>query len=366
MSSASMTQWETNTSDRNSNKHTIRLLYSGTSFKDEVSNFLSGAFAVHSETDIDNCETYLKEQSLFSLPDVIVLEVDNKDKCFSFIKSIKKDPLLKGLVIILLSDGTDVTVRELAMQNRVNDLYVMPIPLKDLSERIVFLVKFKLIKPQLADLSKIDVTYRIPFYKRTFDVVASGVVLLLLSPFFLIIFAIIALESKGPVLFSSKRVGTGYKVFDFYKFRSMRKDASKELVSLSDLNQYDKQEGGKNTFVKLKNDPRITRFGGFIRKYSIDEIPQLFNVFIGDMSLVGNRPLPLYEAEMLTSNEWSMRFLGPAGLTGLWQVSRRGKADMSERERKKLDNFYAQNYSFWLDVKIIMSTIPAMVQKEKV
>jgi lipopolysaccharide/colanic/teichoic acid biosynthesis glycosyltransferase len=95
-------------------------------------------------------------------------------------------------------------------------------------------------------------------------------------------------------------------------------------------------------------------------------LPQLFNIIKGDMSVVGNRPLPVYEAEMLTSNEWSMRFLGPAGLTGLWQISKRGKEDMSERERKKLDNFYAQKYSLWLDLKIIIGTVPALFQKEKV
>jgi lipopolysaccharide/colanic/teichoic acid biosynthesis glycosyltransferase len=118
--------------------------------------------------------------------------------------------------------------------------------------------------------------------------------------------------------------------------------------------------------LTIKNDPRITRIGGFLRSSSLDELPQLFNILMGDMSLVGNRPLPLYEAEMLTSNEWSMRFLGPAGLTGLWQISKRGKEDMSERERKKLDNFYAQNYSFWLDLKILLGTFPALFQKEKV
>ena len=107
-------------------------------------------------------------------------------------------------------------------------------------------------------------------------------------------------------------------------------------------------------------------FGRFIRKTSIDELPQLFNILKGDMSTVGNRPLPLYEAEMLTSNDWAMRFLAPAGLTGLWQVSKRGREDMSERERKKLDNFYAQKYSFRFDMKILLSTIPALFQKEKV
>ncbi len=348
-------------------KNPIRLLYSGESFKEDVLPRLNAAFYLHVESTVEDCSNYLKDQSLFNLPDVIVLEVSNKTECFDFIAKIKKDPLLKGLVIILLSKNTDHDIRQTAMKYKVNDLYSSPIPVEDLCERIIFLVKFKLIKPQLADLAKIDVTYKIPFYKRMFDVLASGCVLLLLSPFLLIVAVIIAVESRGPVIFRSKRVGTGYQVFDFYKFRSMRNNASKELDALStELNQYDKSEQGKTTFVKLKNDPRITKFGGFIRKYSIDELPQLMNVFFGDMSLVGNRPLPLYEAEMLTSNEWTMRFLGPAGLTGLWQVSRRGKADMSERERKKLDNFYAQNYSFWLDVKIIMQTFPAVVQKEKV
>jgi lipopolysaccharide/colanic/teichoic acid biosynthesis glycosyltransferase len=350
----------------NPTQNTIRLLYSGTLASGDVLQVLQNSFIVHAETTIDRCEVYLKEQSLFNLPDVIIIDVADREKCFAFIEKIKKDPLLKGLVVILLSNDHDNRLREAAMSYKVNDLYLYPVPVHDLCERIIFLVKFKLIKPQLSDLSKIDVNYKMPLYKRTFDVLASGSALLVLSPLLLLVAAVIAVGSKGPVIFKSKRVGTGYRVFDFYKFRSMRNNANKELTSLSALNQYDKSEGGKTTFVKLKNDPRVTRFGAIIRKYSIDELPQLINVFKGDMSLVGNRPLPLYEAETLTSNEWSMRFLGPAGLTGLWQVSRRGREDMSERERKKLDNFYAQNFSFWLDVKIIFMTIPAMVQKEKV
>jgi lipopolysaccharide/colanic/teichoic acid biosynthesis glycosyltransferase len=175
------------------------------------------------------------------------------------------------------------------------------------------------------------------------------------------------LGSRGPVLYKSKRVGTGYKVFDFYKFRSMRVDAEQLLIELSTQNQYVNEDGGiKAAFVKIKDDPRVTKLGKFLRNSSLDELPQLVNILFGDMSLVGNRPLPVYEAEMLTSNEWSMRFLGPAGLTGLWQITKRGKLDMSERERKKLDNFYAQNHSFWLDMKILFRTVPAVFQKEKV
>lgn len=344
----------------------ISLLYSAPWFAEELLPQLNASFEVHSESDIESLDNYLRDQSLFTLPDVILLEVDDAHECFDYVVKLKKNVLLKGLVIILLAKNADKRVRDQAMKLKVNDLYSNPVPLKDLCERIVFLVKFKLIKPQLSDLSNIDFTYKIPFSKRLFDIVTSGMALLVLSPFLLIVGLIVAIESKGPVIFKSKRVGTGYRIFDFYKFRSMRQGASEELKKLSDLNQYDKSETGDTTFVKLRNDPRITAFGRFIRKYSIDELPQLANVFMGDMSLVGNRPLPLYEAEMLTSNEWTMRFLGPAGLTGLWQVSRRGKADMSERERKKLDNFYAQNHSFWLDLKILLKTLPAIVQKEKV
>lgn len=96
----------------------------------------------------------------------------------------------------------------------------------------------------------------------------------------------------------------------------------------------------------MKNDPRVTKLGNFLRNSSIDELPQLFNVVKGDMSIVGNRPLPLYEAEQLTTNEWSMRFLGPAGITGLWQIIKRGKSDMSDRERKSWIIFTTKSFRF--------------------
>src|SRR5690606_13962771 len=162
---------------------------------------------------------------------------------------------------------------------------------------------------------------------------------------FIVIALLIKLESKGPIIYKSKRAGTGYRIFDFYKFRSMVVDADKKLQELSKIsNQYASEESNRKSseplaFVKIKNDPRVTKIGNFIRNTSIDELPQLFNVLKGDMSIVGNRPLPLYEAELLTSNLWAMRFVGPAGITGLWQVSKRGKSKMSDEERKELDNF---------------------------
>ena len=119
-------------------------------------------------------------------------------------------------------------------------------------------------------------------------------------------------------------------------------------------------------FIKIKDDPRVTKAGSLMRNTSIDELPQLINVLKGDMSIVGNRPLPLYEAEKLTTDKYVLRFLAPAGLTGLWQVEKRGKAEMSEEERLMLDNAYAENYSLLGDIKLLFKTIPALFQKEKV
>ena len=117
----------------------------------------------------------------------------------------------------------------------------------------------------------------------------------------------------------------------------------------------------------VRNDPRVTGIGKVLRRTSIDELPQLFNILKGDMSIVGNRPLPLYEAELLTSDEHIDRFMGPAGLTGLWQVEKRGEAGkLSAEERKQLDIKYAKTFSFWLDIKIILKTVTAFIQKENV
>jgi lipopolysaccharide/colanic/teichoic acid biosynthesis glycosyltransferase len=345
-----------------------RVAYAGSELKHLVMPELSAAFEIDMESqDLPSIREYLNEQSLLSLPDILILEADKKEEWIKLVRSIKSNPLLQGMIIVVLSAFSVKKWKSTAMELRVHDFYTYPFTTADLRERLNFLVKFKLIKPQLAELAQtVDVRYKMPLFKRAFDIVVSGTALLALSPFLLAVAAMVKLESKGPVIYKSKRVGTGYKIFDFYKFRSMRQDADKDISKLFEQNQYSDTETGKSAFLKIKNDPRITRLGNFIRNTSIDELPQLFNVLKGDMSLVGNRPLPLYEAEMLTSNEWTTRFLGPAGLTGLWQISKRGKQEMSERERKKLDNFYASNYSFWLDMKILLGTFPALLQKEKV
>ncbi|MEM6641578.1 MAG: sugar transferase [Bacteroidota bacterium] len=200
-------------------------------------------------------------------------------------------------------------------------------------------------------------------YKRAFDITIASIGLLLASPLLLLAMIAIRLESKGPIFYFSKRAGRNYKVFKFYKLRSMYPDAEARLAELKEKqNQY--KDG--NQFVKIKDDPRITKVGGFIRSTSIDEIPQLFNVIKGDMSIVGNRPLPLYEAEQLTVDDHAERFLAPAGITGLWQVLKRGKGEMSSEERILLDRIYVRKNSFFFDIKLIFMTIPAILQKEDV
>ncbi len=356
------TEW-----NENAGSHT-KIAYGGSELKDLVATELDPYFQIAFNDSLTDLEEYLGNQSILTIPEIVLLEVDEDGDCFLLVERLKKNFMFNGMIIVLVSLSNDRDLRLTAMRLKVHDFYIYPFSMSDLRERLNFLVKFKLIKPKLIDITEeVDTTYKIPFSKRMLDIVISGTMLLILSPIMLLIVIAIKLNSKGPVIYKSKRVGTGYKVFDFYKFRSMRTDADKLLVELSTQNQYANEDGGtKAAFVKIKDDPRVTKLGKFLRNSSLDELPQLFNILLGDMSLVGNRPLPVYEAEMLTSNDWSMRFLGPAGLTGLWQITKRGKLDMSERERKKLDNFYAQNYSFLLDLKILVKTVPAMFQKEKV
>ena len=247
-------------------------------------------------------------------------------------------------------------------------------------------------------VSKFGDSFQIPIWKRLFDLAGAFFLILLLSPLMLIITAAIFFDSYGPIFYKSRRIGTGYQVFDFYKFRSMKVNADQLMNELNLTNQYqdlaaiespilpgggqdligdegkvDEQQyltskyyDEKNSFIKIQNDPRITRVGKFLRNTSLDELPQLFNVLKGDMSLVGNRPLPLYEAEKLTTDESIQRFMAPAGITGLWQVTERGKEEVNADSRKQLDIQYAKDFSLIQDLKILWKTIPASIQRENV
>jgi lipopolysaccharide/colanic/teichoic acid biosynthesis glycosyltransferase len=364
MTNNTATDWNENSNSQ------IRIAYAGSELRDLVAKDLAKHFRFEFNDTLAELEDYLGNQSILTTPDIILVEADTDRQCFALVERLKQNFLLNGVIIVMLSISDDKKLVQTAMQLKLHDYYTVPFATSDLRERLNFLVKFKLIKPKLIELSReVDTNYKMPAGKRFIDLAIAGSMFVCLIPVMAVVAIAIKVDSKGPIFYKSKRVGTGYKVFDFYKFRSMRTDADQLLAQMAVTdNQYAAEEEGaaKSAFVKIKNDPRITKLGSFLRSSSLDELPQLFNIIRGDMSVVGNRPLPVYEAEMLTSNEWSMRFLGPAGLTGLWQISKRGKEDMSERERKKLDNFYAQKYSLWLDFKIILGTVPALFQKEKV
>ncbi len=202
--------------------------------------------------------------------------------------------------------------------------------------------------------------------KRGFDILVSSIALLMLSPLFILIAIAVKLESKGPVFYIAKRAGRGYRIFNFYKFRTMVADADQKVDQLTHLNQYNADPASGPVFFKVSNDPRITKVGAFLRNTSLDELPQLINVLLADMSLVGNRPLPLYEAQTLTTDEWAARFMAPAGITGLWQIKKRGQDDMSVEERIGLDVEYANRNNFMYDLWIMANTPTALMQKSNV
>lgn len=329
----------------------------------------------------------------------------------------------RNVYIVLMTDTMTEEERDIYIKCGINDTIHYEASVTELNKKIQFISDRESILFSNEVPKRGMLKFKIPIWKRLFDIVVATLAIIILSPIFIITAIAIKMESKGPVLFRSKRVGTNYSVFDFLKFRSMYVDAEHQLKELSkEHNQYkedseepkstitaplgdqaemammnmgmesemmisdeeimlvgddfvvaesdfnkQKEEEINNAFIKIEDDPRITKVGRFIRKYSIDELPQLFNILKGDMSIVGNRPLPLYEAEKLTADSSIDRFMAPAGLTGLWQVEERGRGGtMSAEERKQLDITYGQTYNFLLDMKIILRTFFAFKQKGNV
>lgn len=192
------------------------------------------------------------------------------------------------------------------------------------------------------------------FWKRLIDIVGSACALALLAPVMLLIALLIWLESPGPVLFRQIRLGRYGKPFIMYKFRSMRCNAQELQPLLMHMNE---KQGGA---FKIKDDPRMTRVGKFIRKYSLDELPQLFNVLKGDLSLVGPRAMAPYDVNRFDKVEYYIRFAVPQGCTGLWQVS--GRSNLTFDEWMRLDIYYVENISLGLDLQILLRTIPAILK----
>jgi len=189
--------------------------------------------------------------------------------------------------------------------------------------------------------------------KRAIDVVISLLALVLLSPLMAAVAIAIKLESKGPVLYPSWRVGQNGRQFVFLKFRTMVENADALKDSLQHLNE---REG---LLFKISDDPRTTPFGRFLRRYSLDELPQLVNVLRGEMALVGPRPPSMDEYEQYTE-EHHMRLAAKPGITGLWQITAR--TDPSFSTALRLDRAYIENWSPWLDLKILLKTMPVILQ----
>ena len=195
--------------------------------------------------------------------------------------------------------------------------------------------------------------------KRVFDIVATVCGGIFILPFMLIIAIIIYLDSGGPIIYKQKRVGRNGKEFNFYKFRSMVKNADMILEEYLNTHEDEKKEWQKN--FKLKNDPRVTKIGKIIRKTSIDELPQLWNVLIGDMSLVGPRPLLPNEVERYSRYIEDYKLVLP-GLTGVWQVS--GRSDTTFEERVIMDSWYIHNWSVWIDIVYLLKTVLVVVKSK--
>ena len=391
----------------------LRLLYVG------IDNTIVDQFTVlHEKVDLYNIENsllaikWLKENKSI---DAILCDkhIPGQDG-IQFYENLRLELASEhSIPFILIAKEHNKNDLAKAVKQGIDDYYVQPLSPNNILDRVQFLKELKsnLKKEKISSPKREDVKeYKIGLWKRAFDIILASTVLIFAAPFLLMVIIAIRIESKGKVYYISKRVGTGYKIFNFLKLRSMYPDSDKRLKEFEHLNQYtdteelthtsepeiidelelngvkligdddevdEKQhnkkrlENTKSAFVKFDNDPRITKVGKIIRKLSIDELPQLINVLKGDMSIIGNRPLPLYEAEMLTTDEWTDRFNGPAGISGLWQVEARGRSSkMSPEERKNLDVKYVRyahsKYAFLIDMWIVLRTFKAVFQKENV
>ena len=190
--------------------------------------------------------------------------------------------------------------------------------------------------------------------KRVFDIVVSSAMIVLFAPAWAVFALAVKLDSPGPVFYRDRRVGLGEREFGMFKFRSMYVDANLRQAALEASNE------ASGPLFKIKDDPRVTSVGRFLRRYSLDELPQVLNVVRGEMSLVGPRPLPLRDYVQL--EDWHRkRYLVLPGMTGLWQVS--GRIDLSFDDLVRLDFYYLENWSIWLDISILAKTLPAVAAR---
>lgn len=196
------------------------------------------------------------------------------------------------------------------------------------------------------------------FVKRMFDIVASAAALIILSPIMLIAAILVYVDDPGKVFYGHVRIGKNGKPFKMWKFRSMYMNADKmiDLLTPEQAKQY-------YTEFKIDNDPRITKIGNFLRKTSLDELPQLFNVLCNDMSLVGPRPLIESEIQTYYEDTHDVLLAVKPGVTGYWQAYARNSATYQSGERQKMEMYYVRNASLWLDIKILFKTVESVLKK---
>ena len=346
-------------------KNDLTFLYIGTD-NTAIQSLSTTFHAGFTADNLDNARQLIISESFRNQNiDVIILDVPyNGTELKNFQLSLKTDNILPFNTPVLynmesLQENTGTINYDL-----VDDVIDLKNWQYDFTSKINFLKKAKEFNTPINEKNiRIKATNSV--IKRVFDILASSVLLLMLLPVMVLIAIAIKLESKGPVFYNAKRAGRGFRIFKFFKFRTMVVNADKKIEALAHLNQYRENTSGPK-FFKISNDPRVTKVGRFLRNTSLDEIPQLFNVLKGDMSLVGNRPLPLYEAATLTTNEFVERFMAPAGITGLWQIKKRGKAEMSIDERISLDICYARKSTMLYDFWIMANTPSALFQKSDV
>ncbi|WP_317167733.1 sugar transferase [Spirosoma sp. KUDC1026] len=379
----------------------------------EKDNLIAGRFSalVPSDTSVvrfNNVKDAGRWLSNTKEVDLIIVE----ENAFNvLLPKVRNNPSWQHVPVLVACFSLNKQLIAAAIKARATDLLVLTENDQDIRITINNYLDLNKRVLSVPPVSKkpVSVVFSMPLWKRGIDVAVSLTALLLASPVMILTALFIKLDSKGPILYKSLRIGANYKEISMYKFRTMKVQADQLISQMSDQNIYAKKptaevmdEDTRCTdcklkgvvcqqplfdqdkticekvyqaklddnakFMKFRNDPRITRLGGFLRNSSIDELPQLFNILFGDMSLVGNRPLPPYEAEQLTTNLAAERFAGPAGLTGLWQVKKRakGKGPVSDEERIALDIEYARTFSFKTDMYIIWKTIFSVWQKENV
>ncbi|ULQ50685.1 sugar transferase [Flavihumibacter fluvii] len=337
---------------------------------DYLVNLFDGGYAAESIPKALNILKRIDRQQK-GLPSVIIIDSGIPLPAVSELNVfLRQGDKFSGIPVIMDKNSTSTDQTDPSLLMRIfDDVIDTRKPDSKLLQRISFLVKVKhkrLARNQekLNLLASLREKSRLSPGRRFFDFSVALIAIILLSPVMLLIALAIKIESKGPVFYISKRAGRGYRVFNFIKFRTMLCGADTQVDRMKKLNLCIDEKS--KVFFKVSDDPRATRIGKFLRNSSLDELPQFFNVLLGDMSLVGNRPLPLYEASLLTTDEWSERFMAPAGITGLWQIRRKGRHEMSDEERIKLDIAYSKKQNFLFDLWIIANTPPALIQKSNV